>query len=96
MIKVTRKSMFTGVERTIELPIKKDVLERWEKGEGLVQNVFPGLTPDQREFLMTGATAEEWEAAKKNFHSYFLNIKKHQRNRCREKADFNGGEEDKS
>lgn len=55
--------MFTGVERTIELPIKKDVLERWEKGEGLVQNVFPGLTPDQREFLMTGAAAEEWEAA---------------------------------
>ena len=30
-----------------------------EAGE-LIQNVFPDLSPDDREFLMTGVTAEEW------------------------------------
>lgn len=29
----------------------------------LVQNVFPGLSADDREFLMTGITPEEWDAA---------------------------------
>jgi hypothetical protein len=32
---------------------------RWKNG-ALVQNAFPNLTPDQREFLMTGATPAQW------------------------------------
>jgi hypothetical protein len=28
----------------------------------LIQNVFPDLNTDQREFLMTGSTPEEWNA----------------------------------
>ena len=27
-----------------------------------IQDAFPNLTADQREFLMTGATPEEWDA----------------------------------
>ena len=34
---------------------------RWQGGE-LSQDVWPELTYDQREFIQTGYTTEEWEA----------------------------------
>ncbi len=33
---------------------------KWKRGD-LVQNAFPGLKPDERELLMTGATGAEWD-----------------------------------
>ena len=32
-----------------------------ERGEGHIQNIFPHLTPGQREFIMTGITDDEWD-----------------------------------
>lgn len=58
---VTKKSMFSGKLNVMDLPITIEDLVRWESGE-LIQNVMPHLTADEREFLMTGATVEEWEA----------------------------------
>jgi hypothetical protein len=55
-----RTSMISNKTTTMELPITNGQLNRWEQGE-LIQNVFPDLTPDQREFIMTGITAEEWK-----------------------------------
>lgn len=37
-----------------------DSLLAYERG-ALMQEAFPYLTPDEREFLMTGLTPEEWE-----------------------------------
>ena len=54
-----RTSMISNKTTTMELPITNEQLDRWRQGE-LIQNVFPDLTPDQREFIMTGITAEEW------------------------------------
>jgi len=34
--------------------------DAWQKGK-LIQNAMPYLTPSEREFLMTGITAEEWD-----------------------------------
>jgi hypothetical protein len=34
----------------------------WSKGL-LIQDAFPWLTPDEREFIKTGITPEEWKAA---------------------------------
>ncbi len=62
-MKVTRRSQMTGVEHTLDLPITEEQLARWERGTDLIQNVFPGLTPGQREFLLSGTTEEEWDAA---------------------------------
>lgn len=59
-MEITRTSIFTGVERTIDLPVTLEQLNRWEAG-GLIQNVMPNLTPGQREFIMTGVTDEEWD-----------------------------------
>jgi hypothetical protein len=61
MTKITRKSIFTGIERTFDLPITEQQLREWESGKGLIQLIMPELTPAQREFIMTGATEEEWD-----------------------------------
>jgi hypothetical protein len=60
MIKVTRRSIFSQRLNTMELPIDLEMFQVWRSGGGLVQDVFPQLNADQREFLMTGATPEEW------------------------------------
>lgn len=60
-MQVTRKSIFTGVERTLELPITSAQLQDWENGKGLIQEIMPELTASQREFVMTGVTDDEWD-----------------------------------
>ena len=64
-MKITRKSMFTDVTRTIDLPITEEQLTLWEEGM-LIQKAMPNLSPDQREFIMTGVTSEEWNEAFKD------------------------------
>jgi hypothetical protein len=59
-MKITKRSPFSGKINSMELPITPDQIDRWQNGE-LIQNVFPTLSADQREFLMTGITAGEWE-----------------------------------
>jgi len=61
-MKVTRTSSFTGVTRTLDLPISEADLRAWNGGM-LIQDACPDLTEDQREFIMTGITSEEWDAA---------------------------------
>jgi hypothetical protein len=58
---VTRKSPVTQRENTLEIPVTPEQLLRWQSGE-LIQKAMPGLTADQREFLMSGMTAEDWKA----------------------------------
>ena len=57
---ITRTSMFTGVERTLDLPITEEQLSAWKDGT-LIQDAMPKLSADEREFIMTGVTAEEWD-----------------------------------
>lgn len=59
-MKITRTDPFTGKENTMELDITQAQLERWQNGE-LIQNVFPFLTADEREFLKTGITPDSWD-----------------------------------
>ena len=59
-MKITRTSMFTDITRTIDLPITEADLQAWQNGMH-IQKACPDLTPDEREFIMTGVTKEEWE-----------------------------------
>ena len=59
-MKITRQSMSTGIVRTLDLPVTQEQLDAWRSGI-LIQNAMPNLTADQREFLMTGITGDEWE-----------------------------------
>ena len=56
---ITKTSVF-GVTRTKDLPVTPEQLSRWEQGE-LAQNVFTQLDAEQREFIISGNTTEDWE-----------------------------------
>jgi hypothetical protein len=58
---ITRTSLLSGKTRSKEIDVDPEVLARWERGEGLAQNMFPHLNPSEREFIMTGITDDEWE-----------------------------------
>ena len=57
---ITRRSPVSGKTNTMDLPITAQQAVAYMDG-ALVQEAFPQLTPDQREFIMTGVTSEEWE-----------------------------------
>lgn len=56
---ITRKSQASGIARTLDLPITAEQMSNYNAGV-LIQHAFPNLTADQREFILTGITAEEW------------------------------------
>lgn len=59
-MQVTRKSLMSGVTRTLDLPVTEEQFKAWSEGE-LIQRAFPNLNNDQREFILTGIVQEEWD-----------------------------------
>jgi len=59
MMLITRKSLISGNINSMSLPITEEQYTAWEQGT-LVQVAMPHLSPDEREFVMTGITPEEW------------------------------------
>lgn len=60
---ITKISSLTGIEHTLNINVTEDELLRVENrynSKELIQNIVPNLTMDEREFLMTGITNEEW------------------------------------
>ena len=61
MIQVTRQSIITRKMNTMELPISQEHLDIYDTvGDILVQDAFPNLDKEQREFLISGITPQEW------------------------------------
>jgi hypothetical protein len=60
-MKVTRKSLLTGKVHSMELPVNPLELDAYHAGTNSIQDVFPHLTDEQREFIKSGITPEEWE-----------------------------------
>jgi hypothetical protein len=58
---VTRISPISNKVNSLDLDITEEQVAAWQAG-AYIQNAFPNLSPDEREFLKTGITAEEWEA----------------------------------
>ena len=59
-MKIERTSAHSGITRTLDLDITLEEYASWKGGE-LIQTAMPRLNADEREFIMTGITAEEWE-----------------------------------
>ena len=55
---ITKTSLFTGKKNTMDLDVTSAQLAAWHAG-ALIQDVFPGLTAEEREFLITGCTQDE-------------------------------------
>ena len=60
MLNITRISPVTAAVKTLELDITMDQYSRWRGGE-LIQNAMPNLSADDREYIMTGMTPEDWD-----------------------------------
>jgi hypothetical protein len=57
---IKRKSPFSGKINAMDIDITEEQLQEYQKGSKPIQNVFPHLTSDEREFIMTGITPDEW------------------------------------
>jgi hypothetical protein len=54
------RSPFSGKTHQATIRITREQYNRWKGGE-LIQNAMPHLSADEREFLMTGITPDEWD-----------------------------------
>lgn len=61
-MEITRTSMYSGIQRTMDLKIAESEMRRWEEEPYiLIQDCFPNISADDREFIKSGITAEEWD-----------------------------------
>lgn len=60
MVSITRTSKFSGITRTLELDITQQQMDNYINGMH-IHKAFPNLSADQREFILTGCTKEEWD-----------------------------------
>jgi hypothetical protein len=68
-MQITRKSIISGIERTKDLDISEEQYNRWKTTGLLIQDAFPNLSEDDREFILTGITSDEWDKTFKDDQS---------------------------
>ena len=56
---IEKRSILTGVLHKRDIAVTPEQLKRHKSGE-LIQDVCPHLSAADREFLVSGATTEEW------------------------------------
>lgn len=59
-MKITRTSMMTGKVRTLDIDVTEEQIKEYNAG-ALIQDAFSNISPDEREFIKTGVTSEEWD-----------------------------------
>jgi len=62
-MKIIKISQISGIENTMDLDVTPLQMERFDnrlKNGEYVQTIFPHLTSEEREFILTGVTPEEW------------------------------------
>jgi hypothetical protein len=60
-MQIVRTSTLSGNTSAMEIDVSQDQLDAWLNG-ALIQNAMPNLNADEREFIMTGITPNEWDA----------------------------------
>ena len=59
-MEIIRSSPRTGIENTMDLDITQEQIDAYNSGE-YAQVAFSNLNAEEREFFMTGYTAEDWD-----------------------------------
>ena len=59
-MQITRVSTISGRTHVREIAVTEAQLDAWAGGE-LIQYAMPELSADDREFIMSGNTPEEWD-----------------------------------
>ena len=60
---ITRTSPFSGNTNVMEIDVTQEQLRSWRQDGILIQDAMPNLSADEREFIKTGITPEEWDSA---------------------------------
>ena len=62
MMQVFRKSPFTGETNSMVLNVTQAQIDELDSpNRRLIQQIFPNLTPAEREFIKTGYTQADWD-----------------------------------
>jgi hypothetical protein len=59
-MEITKTSIHSGITRTLTLDVTAEEIANWKAGE-LIQVAMPRLNADEREFIKTGITSQEWD-----------------------------------
>jgi len=62
---ITRTNPYTGKPRSIDMNISQTQLNEYNNGKS-AQHAFPNLSANEREFIISGITGEEFDALFKN------------------------------
>jgi hypothetical protein len=56
---IKRTSPVSGKRNQLDINVTREQIIAWEKGM-LIQEAMPDITLDEREFIMSGITQDEW------------------------------------
>ena len=59
---IAKTSSLSSRTHEMEIDVSEKQIALWMEG-ALIQDVMPNLSPDEREFIMTGITPAEWDEA---------------------------------
>lgn len=57
---IKRRSPFSGKENELEIDVNEYQMKLWQSGTP-IQIAMPHLSADDREFILSGITPDEWE-----------------------------------
>ena len=60
-MKIVRTSQVSGITRSVDLDVTEEQMALFSLSQVAIQDCFPNLSADDREFIKTGITADEWE-----------------------------------
>ncbi len=58
-MKIKRRSSVSGIEHVRDIDVTEEQLRDWALGAN-IQEAMPNLPAEDREFLISGVTPEEW------------------------------------
>lgn len=65
-MEIRRKSVITGLERVREIPVNPEDFVLWKSGIVAIDEAMPYLNDEDRQFILSGITKEEWDEVFKN------------------------------
>lgn len=60
-MKITRTSIISGITRTLDIDVTQEQLDEYAENERVIGAIFPNISIDEREFIKSGITDEEWQ-----------------------------------
>lgn len=57
---ISRVSRYSGIRSIMDIPCTQEQYDKWVAGMH-IQDAMPNVSEDDREFILTGMTKEEWD-----------------------------------